>query len=358
MLNSLLTQFNTWSQASWNISLWGNSILEYATALGFFVLFIFIFRVFQMVVLRRLRKLAEKTQTDIDDILIAAIKGLKPPFYYFLSLYFILPFLVIAENVLSIIKGILLLLIVYQVIKAVLVLVDYVFEKFADKKEDATEKMAYSYIGIFTKILIWVFGLLMILSNLGVNITSLVAGLGIGGIAFAFAFKEILADLFASFVIFFDKPFVIGDFIEIGNIRGTVKKIGIKTTRLQSSVGEEIIVSNQELTTAQVHNYQKLEERKVTFNFGVVYETSPIHLRKISGWVKEIIDGYKGARFDRAHMNRFDDSALNFEVVFYMESDDYKEYMDVQQKINIKILEVFNREGIEMAYPTRVVYQK
>ncbi len=354
----MLNMFTQLSQASWNIVLLGNTVLDYLITLGALVLFLIIFKIFQFVILNRLKKLSQTTKTDIDDILLEAVQSLRPPFYYFLSIYFALPFLEIKESVLGIISNILIVLIVYQVIKAILVLVDYVFKKITEKKNDVGTKLAFSYLSGFAKIMIWSFGLLLVLSNLGINITSLVAGLGIGGIAFAFAMKNILGDLFSSFAIFFDKPFLPGDFIKVGDKSGTVKKIGIKTTRIQASQGEEIIFSNQELTSSQVHNFKKMKERKISFSFGVVYETSLKKIKKIPKIVKEIIVGIDKARFDRAHFNRFDDSALNFDVVYFVESDGYKTYMDIQQKINLKILEVFEKEKIEMAYPTRVVYQK
>ncbi|MCK4918523.1 MAG: mechanosensitive ion channel family protein [Candidatus Pacebacteria bacterium] len=355
MLN-FITQIKN---AGWNIDLWGNSVFEYIVAIGVFVVFLIAFKVFQVIILKRLKKISENTSTDIDDILIEAVQSLKPPFYYFISLYLILPFLTIKMSVLGVIKGLLLILIVYQVIKSVLILVDYIFNKLANKKgNDGGVKMAYSYLGTFTKILIWAFGLLTILSNLGVDVTTLVAGLGIGGVAFAFALKGILGDLFASFVIFFDKPFLLGDNIQVGDVRGEVIRIGIKTTRIKSSQGEEIVMSNESLTSGKVHNYRKLEERKITFSFGVTYETPLEKLKQISGWIEGIISSKEDVRFDRAHFNRFDDSALNFDIVYYMETDDYKKYMDIQQEINFQILEKFEKEGIEMAYPTQVLYQK
>ena len=350
---------NQMKNAEWNIDLWGNSIVEYLVALGVFFLFLIVFKIFQVIILKKLKRISESTSTDVDDILIEAVQSLKPPFYYFLSIYLILPFLTIKEGVLGVIKGLLLILIVYQVVKAVLVLVDYIFDKLANKKgNDGGVKMAYSYLGTFTKILIWAVGLLMILSNLGVDVTTLVAGLGIGGVAFAFALKNILGDLFASFVIFFDKPFLLGDSIQIGNVKGKVIKIGIKTTRIKSSQGEEIVMSNQDLTSKELHNYRKLEERKAQFSLGVVYETPLEKLKQISGWIEEIISGMEDVRFDRAHFNRFDDFALNFDVVYYMETNNYKKYMDTQQEINFLILDKFEKEGVEMAYPTQVLYQK
>ncbi|MBU4536661.1 mechanosensitive ion channel family protein [Patescibacteria group bacterium] len=355
----MLNFISQMKNAQWNIELWGNSIFEYGVALGVFIIFLIVFKIFQVIILKRLKKLSKRTATDVDDIMIEAVQSLKPPFYYFVSLYLILPFLTIKEGVLGIITGLLLVLIVFQIIKAFLILVDFIFGKLADKEEsNGEERMAYSYLGTFSKILIWTFGLLLILSNLGLDVTTLVAGLGIGGIAFAFALKEILGDLFASFVIFFDKPFLIGDNIQVGGVKGKVTKIGIKTTRIQSSEGEEVVMSNQDLTSKELHNYQKLEERKVSLSIGVIYETSLDKLKQIPIWIQQIISGMNDIRFDRAHFSRFDDSALGFDVVYYMETDDYKKYMDAQQEINFKILEKFKKEGIEMAYPTRVVYQK
>ncbi len=356
----MLNFINQMKNAEWNIELWGNSIFEYSVALGVFILFLAVFKVFQVIILKKLKKLSKTTSTDVDDILIEAVQSLKPPFYYFVSLYLILPFLTVKESILGVIKGLLLILIVFQVVKSVLIVVDYIFEKLANKKgNDGGVKMAYSYLGTFTKILVWALGLMMVLSNLGVDVTTLVAGLGIGGVAFAFALKGILGDLFSSFVIFFDKPFLIGDNIQVGNVKGEVIKIGIKTTRIKSSGGEEIVMSNESLTSKkELHNFRKLEERKVAFSFGVTYETPPVKLRKIPKLVKEIISAVKETRFDRAHFNRFDDSALNFDIVYYMETNSYKKYLDAQQRINLNILEKFAKEGIEMAYPTQIVYSK
>lgn len=353
-----MTIFTQLSQARWNIVFLGNTLLEYLTALGLFVLFLIIFRIFQKLILNRLKKIARKTKTDVDDVLIEAIQSLKPPFYYFVSIYFILPFLNISAGILGFVKGLLVVLIMYQIIKSLQIVIDYVFEKLTSKKEDKGTKLAFSYLGKFVKIGVWVLGLLLVLSNLGVNVNSLLAGLGIGGVAFAFAFKNILGDLFASFVIFFDKPFLPGDFIMMGDTKGTIQKIGIKTTRLRAPTGEEIIVANQALTSAKLYNYKNLEERKATFSFGVTYETSAEKLKEIPQMVADIISGMKKTRFERAHFNRFDDSALNFDVLYYMTVRDYAKYLDTQQAINIKILEKFEKEGIEMAYPTRVVYSK
>ena len=203
---------------------------------------------------------------------------------------------------------------------------------------------------------LWAIAIIIVLSNFGYNVSTLAAGLGIGGIAIAFAFQAILGDIFASFSIYFDKPFKIGDFILIGNDMGTVKHIGIKTTRIQTLQGQELIVSNKELTETRVHNYKKMERRRISFTFGVEYDTKLKKLEKILEIVKEIFKKIKIADLDRVHFKQFGDFSLNFEVVYYVNKPDYLEYMDTQQEINFALKERFEKESIEFAFPTQTIY--
>ncbi|OGD67345.1 hypothetical protein A2442_01095 [Candidatus Campbellbacteria bacterium RIFOXYC2_FULL_35_25] len=337
----------------------GNTLLDYSYALGIFLVLFFAFRIFQFFILRRLEKLAKKTKTDIDDTLIGIIKSLKPSFYYFLAFYLATYSIVVSDLFKKISEGILLFLIVYQVILVVQIFIDYVLEKSLKNKDgDSDSRTAINSISKIAKFILWVLGLLLILSNLGVNITSLVAGLGVGGIAIAFALQNILADLFSSFAIYFDKPFKVGDFIVIGTDKGVVEKIGIKTSRLKTLQGEELVISNQELTSARIQNFKKMQERRCSFTFGVTYETPSDKLRAIPSYITAIVGSLEGVRFDRAHFNKFDDSALTYEVIYFVDSGDYTLYMDVQQEINFEIVEKFEKEGIDMAYPTRTVYMK
>jgi len=211
-------------------------------------------------------------------------------------------------------------------------------------------------LNIIIKIILWIIGLLLILSNLGINITSLVAGLGIGGIAIALALQNILSDLFSSFAIYFDKPFKVGDFIIIGKDMGTVEQIGIKTTRLRALQGEQIVISNQELTSARIQNFKKLSERRVAFELGVVYGTPDDKMKKIPELIEKIIKETKDTRFDRSHFKSFGDFALIFETVYYITSGEYLDYMNAQQEIGLKIKEKFSTEEIEFAYPTQTLF--
>lgn len=210
-------------------------------------------------------------------------------------------------------------------------------------------------VGFILQVLIWVVFFLVGLDNLGVDITTLIAGLGIGGIAVALAMQNILGDLFASFSIVLDKPFVIGDFIVIDNYLGTVEHVGLKTTRIRSLSGEQLIFSNADLLKSRIRNYKRMHERRVVFTVGVVYQTSYENIRQIPTMIRRAVESSARVRFDRAHFKEFGDYALIFEVVYWIEDPDYTLYMDIQQAINLDLFKQFGQAGIEFAYPTRTV---
>ena len=336
--------------------LFGNTLGGFLFAAAAFLVFLVILKFIQWAVLNRLKGFAERTKTDLDDTLIRIVKTIRPPFYSFLAFYLAVTiFLSLSPLVLRGITVILVVWIAYQAIGALQILIDYVVKKSLGGKDDDT-KAAAGLIGKIAKITLWAIGLLLILSNLGVNVNSLIAGLGIGGVAIAFALQNILADLFSSFAIYFDKPFLVGDFIVVGSDMGTVERIGIKTTRIRSMKGEELVISNQELTSARIQNFKKIGERRVSFRFGVLYETPTDKLREIPRIIGKIIGELDSAKIDRVHFTSFDDSALTFEVVYLVNSPEYLDYMNTQQEINFKIKEEFEKRGIEMAYPTQTIY--
>jgi len=191
------------------------------------------------------------------------------------------------------------------------------------------------------------------LDNLGINITTLIAGLGISGIAVALAIQNILGDLFASFSIVLDKPFVIGDFIIIDEYMGAVEHIGLKTTRIRSLSGEQLIFSNADLLKSRIRNYKRMFERRVVFSLGVVYQTPYEKMSKIPEIIRQAVEKNDHVRFDRAHFNAFGDYALLFETVYWIQDPDYTTYMNIQQAINLDILKQFGEVGIEFAYPTQ-----
>lgn len=223
-------------------------------------------------------------------------------------------------------------------------------------KEDPGSVAAMDMMHFALRVAIWALVLLLALDNLGVNITALVAGLGVGGIAVALAAQSILSDLFASLSIVLDKPFVVGDFLIINEFLGSVEKVGLKTTRLRSLSGEQLIFSNTDLLNSRIRNYGRMFERRVVFSIGVTYQTKREALKRIPTIIREAIESQEPVRFDRAHFQKYGDFALIFEAVYYVLSADYTTYMDVQQAINLEIFDRFEQEGIEFAYPTQTLY--
>lgn len=213
-------------------------------------------------------------------------------------------------------------------------------------------------LGLIGRILLWSTAMLVALDNLGFNITTLMASLGIGGIAVALAVQNILGDVFSSISIALDKPFEIGDFIIVDDFLGTVEYVGLKTTRLRSLGGEQIIFSNAELLKCRIRNYKRMQERRVVFEFRIACETPAEKLEQASRLVADIIGRREGVRFDRAHFKSFLESALLFEVVYYMLTPDYNQYMDMQQSINLEMMREFRKLGIQFAYPNRIIHLK
>jgi small-conductance mechanosensitive channel len=338
-----------------NLSFLNNTVLEYLQAIGLLLLFLIIFKVVQSTLLVKLANLTKKTKTDIDDILITIIRGIQPLFYIFISLYFAMQTLAIHTIIENILSWVLIIWLTYIVIRALQQIIDYTFNKKINT-ETGNAIQALNVLKKIAKVSLWFFGILFLLSNMGINITSVFAGLGIGGIAVALALQNILSDLFSSFAIYFDKPFEVGDFIIVGDKVGVVEKIGIKTTRIRALQGEEIVISNNELTNAQIQNFKKLEDRRINFGFGVTYSTPNKKLEKIKSIVESIIKKIPLTRYDRCHFYRFDDSALFFETVYYVHSQEYNVYMDIQEQINLELKKLLEEEDIDMAFPTRTVH--
>lgn len=215
---------------------------------------------------------------------------------------------------------------------------------------------AMDLVGFLLRLVVWAAVLLVLLDNLGINITTLIAGLGVGGIAVALAAQNVLGDLLSSLSIVFDKPFVVGDFIVVGDCMGSVEYVGLKTTRLRSLSGEQVVFSNTDLLNSRIRNYGRMYERRVVSSIGVTYQTPVAKLRRIPEIIREIVEGQDKVRFDRAHFQAFGDSALAFEIVYYVLTPDYNYYMDVQQSINLALFERLAEEGVEFAYPTQTVF--
>lgn len=335
----------------------GNDLSAYLVSLAILAVGIVAVRVVEAIVVRRLKAQAKRTATTIDDLLIRLVEKKVLPILYFGVFYLSVQNLQLSSQVQKAIHiaGVALLTILG--IRLAVSVVYYALERYWEARaEEEERKRSLRRLLPIAKVAIWGIGITFLLDNLGFRISAVVAGLGIGGVAVALAAQAVLGDLFSYFAILFDKPFEIGDFIIIGDNMGTVESTGIKTTRIRSLSGEQLVFSNTDLTGSRIRNYKRMAERRIVFQFGVVYQTPVAKLKEIPGLIRGIVEGTPETRFDRAHFANYGDSSLNFEVVYYVLVPDYNRYMDIQQEINLKIAEEFEARGIEFAYPTRTLY--
>ncbi len=342
-----------------SITLFENTVHDYLVALVVFGLTFIAIKIFKHIVIGRLRRLAKITETELDDLLVALIGELSWTLYLLLPAYIALQLIKTPAIVDNAFFAAILIVITYYVIRGLMHVIDFAKKILIKKRLKEEKDSDTSVIGLLGKVakgIVWLLAIVFILSNLGYDLSALIAGLGIGGIAVALALQNVLSDVFASFSIYFDKPFKKDDFIIIGDDLGVVEKIGIKSTRIKTLQGEELVVSNKELTETRVHNFKKMAKRRIVFNFGVTYDTPVKKLKKIPVIVKDVINKIKLAELDRAHFKKFGDFSLNFEIVYYIATSDYNKYMDIQQQINLGIKERLEKENIEMAFPTQTIY--
>lgn len=334
-----------------------NSVRDYLFALGIIVVGILLVRVFKHVIIKRIRKWAEKTETTLDDHVVGSLDRFGIPALYYSVIYVGLDYLVLLERGEKILHVATTVVITYLVIRFLSSTILLLLRAYLRDKSDGEEKVKQlGGIMLIVNVIIWAVGILFLFDNMGYDVTAMVAGLGIGGIAIALAAQNILGDLFNYFVIFFDKPFEVGDFIIIDEKLGVVEYIGIKTTRIKSLSGEQLVFSNSDLTSSRIHNYKRMQRRRVLFKIGVVYQTSLEKMKEIPAVIKSIVEEQHPVEFDRAHFSSYGDYSLNFEIVYYVLDSDYNKYMDVQQAINLRIFEEFQRMNIEFAYPTQTLF--
>lgn len=313
----------------------------------------------QKIVLARLQKFSQHTKTAIDDVMINILAKIKPPFYLIIAFYLAVQSLHLGASFTYWLNFLLAAVLIYEGIRVLEKIIAFFITQSLEKHNSNEQAVAsFKTLNIFIRIILWSIGLLLLLSNAGVNITSLIAGLGIGGIAIALALQNILSDVFSSFSILVDKPFQVGDFIKIGTDMGTVEQIGIKTTRLRTLDGQILVVANQELTTARVENFRQAQKRRALFTLGLVYQSSREQLEKVPQIIKSIVSSHELAEFDRCHFKSYGDFSLNFEISFYVKTDNYQVFLDVLEKINLDIFSHFQQESIEFAYPTQLQYNK
>jgi len=347
----------------WIFELWA-VVQDYSLSIGVFIASLIALRLFEILIVNNLKKLSAKTKNEIDDVIIAALDEVGLFFYIVISIYVAAQFVDIPQKVARVISLITITLVTFYTVKGLQRFIDYGAGVISRRRAALGTSEDTALLDVLRRVsraALWVLAAVLILANLGYDVTALVTGLGIGGVAVAIALQSVLADFFAAFTIYFDKPFQPGDFIVLGaSERGVVKTIGIKSTRIETIEGHELVVSNKDLTDSRVHNYKEAKRRRIQFDFGVNYNTAPEKLKKIPKIVTKIIKEVPEAHDARVTFISFGDSTLKFEVVYYLIVSDYREFRRIwkgsQHSINIQILEEFRKEKIEMAFPTRTVH--
>ncbi|HWB25679.1 MAG TPA: mechanosensitive ion channel family protein [Chitinophagaceae bacterium] len=341
----------------WSTEFLGNTLTTWVTALAIVVAGFAIVYVLKKFLLKKLIVWSQKTKGTFDDFAVSIFKKNVIPFLYFLVVYTGISSLTIPVKAGNILHKAMMIVMTLLILMIIIKMLQYFVLAFLQKQEDGDVKQRQSKgLLIIVKAVIWILGIVFLLDNLGYNVSTIIAGLGIGGIAIALAAQTILGDLFSYFVIIFDRPFEIGDFIIVDDKMGVVEYIGIKTTRLRTLGGEQLVCSNKDLTDSRVHNYKRMEQRRVVFTIGVTYQTSADTLKRVPQIVKDIIAKQADVRYDRGNFSGFGDSSLNFEFVYYVLSSDYNLYMDRQQTIYFDIFRMFEKNNIQFAYPTTTVF--
>jgi small-conductance mechanosensitive channel len=334
-----------------------NTLDKWLTALVITAVLWLVLLILRKVVHHRLMAVALRTATPLDDLLALLIKKIHAWFSFAVSLYagsLALTLPPLLAKVLA--KAAILALLLQCAAWGTESITFWIGHSGKKKAEgDSSDRAVINLLHFLVRIVLWTAVVLLAMDNLGVHITTLIAGLGVGGVAVALAVQNILGDLFASVSIILDKPFLIGDFITIDDFQGTVEHIGLKTTRIRSLSGEQLVFPNGDLLKSRVRNYKRMAERRVVLSFGVVHQTDPARMEAIPGFVKEAVEAQPKARFERAHFRAFGDSSLDFEAIYWVTDPDYKLFMDVQQAVNLALLRRFQTEGIALARPTHSV---
>ena len=338
-------------------SVLGNPVAKWLWAAAILLATLLVIWIVVRLVGRWLRELAARTATIWDDIVVSVLGKTKLALLFFIALAAAIQVLELPAWLVQTIwitsVGALMLQIGIWAVTALTGWVDIERKKKEGEGDVITWLSGIEFAG---KLVIWSIVLLVGLENVGVDVTSLAAGLGIGGIAVALAVQNILGDLFSSFSIYLDKPFVIGDFLAVDSLSGTVEHIGLKTTRVRSLTGEQLVFSNSDLLKSRIRNYGRMQERRALFTIGVTYDTAADKVEAIPEIIRDTIEKQSNTRFDRSHFKEFGDFSLDFETVYYMLVPDYQSYMDTQQQVNLQILRRFEAEGIEFAFPTQTLY--
>jgi len=341
-----------------SIVLWKNEMKSYLLAIAATCGVMVVLWLLRRIMVSYFSRQARESDHDGYDFMLAMAERTLFPLLLMVSLYAGMSFLTIPAGVISWVASGAIAAVILQAAIWANALVTFGLNRYQKqyRNSDPARMTTVRAVSLSARLLLVVIAAILILDNLpGVEITALVASLGIGGIAIALGVQSILSDLFASLSIILDKPFVLGDFIIVDSYLGTVEYIGLKTTRIRSLSGEQLVFANSDLLQSRIRNYKRMAERRVVFSVGVTYQTAHAHLKSIPEWIEAIIADLDLTRFDRAHFQAFGDYALKFEIVYYVLDPDYNRYMDIQQAINLAIYQKFEEEKIDFAYPTQTI---
>ncbi|MBI3297379.1 MAG: mechanosensitive ion channel [Elusimicrobia bacterium] len=331
--------------------------MAYALAAFTFAAVVAAFLGTRRLLLARLNSLAGRTVTDLDDFAVQVLGMVRAPEYYLVAFYFATRPLGLDPRVNHFLRSVVIVTLAYRALTMLRLGVDYgVRRVMAGPAADQSSKDTAKTVSLLLRGLLWMLTGLFVLDNLGIDVSSMIAGLGIGGIAVALAAQAVLGDLFSATAIHLDKPFVVGDFIIIDDFKGTVERIGIKTTHLRSLSGELLVMGNSKLTSSTIRNYKKMQERRVVLNFGLLYSTPDAALAEMPAAVRGLVEKDKTLRFDRAHFSGLGESSLDFEVVYYILDADYNKHMDAQQRLLLELVADVRKRGLDFAYPTRTLF--
>lgn len=337
----------------------GNTPAAYGYAVAAFAVTLTLIYLIRNISLSRLKAIAEKTATDLDDLLLNLIERVTGMEYYLVAFYVATRYL---TRTTPFDKGLLAAILVVFTYRGIIIaqaLITYWLNKLTAKRQLSPEARAsvVNSTQVIMRTLVWIGAILFVMDNMGVNISAVLTGLGIGGVAVALAAQNILGDLFNFFVILLDKPFAVGDFIiGDGAVCGTVEKIGLKSAHIRNLSGEQLIVSNSTLLGMQVKNYARMERRRVVLTTTVVYQTPLEKLKAIPGIIEQAVKDLGDTTFDRCNLSNLGDFSIDFETVYYMEKPDYTLMMSAKERLLHTIMEKFGKEGIEFAYPTQTLF--
>ncbi|OGB28815.1 MAG: mechanosensitive ion channel protein MscS [Burkholderiales bacterium RIFCSPLOWO2_12_FULL_61_40] len=336
-----------------------NSAQDWALALFAAIASMVVLHFLRRMILLHLERISQSTETVIDDFFVDVLSATRLLLTAAIGLYIAAHFLNLPPALEKFVDrafvGLIILQSGFWVQRGLVCWLTHRFS-LGDVAEAGARAMTLSLLSFLGRAVLWMLVGLLILDNLGLNVTALVASLGIGGIAVALAVQNILGDVFASLSIAIDKPFVIGDFIIVDEHMGSIEHVGLKTTRIRSLSGEQIIFSNNDLLKSRIRNYKRMQERRAVFTVSVTYDTPASQLESITPLIRQAIESQAHTRIDRVHFKSLGSCSLDFEAVYYLLQPDFNLYMDVQQAINLQLLRVFGERGIQFAFPTQTLH--